>query len=140
MPELTFDAVGVGRVEAHLTGFRHRLEHPEPGFDNAADYLRGRMGRRFATRGDGSWRPNRPGTLRQKGGSQPLVDSGALLASFVRRGRGSVQRVSGSTMTYGTSLFYARFVGKRRRLFNTTATDRRQVSERFLHYLMGGWE
>lgn len=137
--QLVVTETGVTKTVEDFLTLQHRLVEPRPGFESVADYLRGRQSRRFATRGDGSWPPLRETTVKRKGNARVLYMTGALQRSLTTKGRGSVQRVSGQTMTFGTSLFYARFVAKKRPLFNTTSTDRRQASNRFMRYLLGGF-
>jgi hypothetical protein len=135
---LDVEVTGVTKTVEDFLTLQHRLSEPRVGFESVADYLRGREARRFASRGDGRWPPLRENTVQRKGHSRVLYLTGALQRSLTGKGRGSVQRISGQTMTFGTSLFYARFVAKKRPLFNTTSTDRRQASNRFMHYLLGG--
>jgi hypothetical protein len=120
----------VAKTVGDFLTLQHRLEEPGGGFASAANYLRGREARRFASRGDGSWPPLAKSTVRRKGNARMLYLTGALERSLTTSESGNVERISGQTMTFGTSLFYGRFVAKKRPLFNTTPADRREVSTR----------
>lgn len=136
--KLEVDVIGLDKVEAHLTTFRERLDQPQPVFKNdIASYFRAIERRRFETEGDGQWPALNPNTIRKKGSSRPMVDSGGLLASLtVPRARGAVTRATRTTLTFGTRLFYAKFVTKRRPLFNTTEQDARIVAKRIVDWLL----
>lgn len=133
---LEVDATGVDRASSRFVRLQHRLDNPRPVFEQVADVLRAGQRRRFATRGDGRWPALSRSTVRKKGHARVLYMTGALQRSLASRGAGSVQQVTGSQMRFGTSLFYARFVAKRRPLFSVRATEKRQISARVLRYLM----
>lgn len=138
--DLRIDA-DTGHVVDDFLGFMRRLEKPAVGFELVADYLRGRELHRFATRGDGAWPPDSKETVRRKGNNRPLYDTGALFRSLTAPdAKGSVVRPRGQQMTFGTSLFYARFVSKKRPLFNTTTVDRTESAGRMMAWLMGAFE
>jgi hypothetical protein len=137
---LELDAGGVDVVVADFLALRNRFEDPAPVLEtDVAYYLRGRQGRRFATRGDGTWRRDKPSTVRRKGNAQVGRDSGDMIASFTRsRAKGSVARARGGTLTFGTSLYWARFFTRERPLFHTKDSDERAVAARVLRWLIGG--
>lgn len=132
---------GADRTSSRFHQLQARLAEPRPALEQAADYWREREAKRFATRGGGRWEPDMPETVKRKGHARVGVDSGRLMASLTRKGApGSVSRISGATLRFGTSDYRARFFAKRRPLFNVTATDRRQVAGRIARWLMEPFE
>jgi phage gpG-like protein len=140
--DLQIDVSGVDRTSSRFMKMMRRLQDPSDVLENqVADYLRQRQSHRFATHGDGTWPANAKSTVRKKGNGRPLYDSGTLFRALTReRTAGSRSSAHGDTLTFGTSLFYARFIAKRRPLFNTTRADKVQISARVRRYLMGPFE
>lgn len=132
---------GADRTSSRFHQLQARLAEPRPALEQAADYWREREARRFATDGDGRWPDLKNETIKRKGSARPLVDSGRLRASLtVKQAPGSMARITGATLRFGTTVYYGRFVAKRRPLFNVTATDRRQVAGRIARWLMEPFE
>jgi hypothetical protein len=130
---------GAERAASRFTRMQRRFQNPEPGFREVADFYRDRMRRRFASMGDGTWAPDAAETVRRKGSARPWIDSGKTMRSVTARGApGSVEKMTKTSMRFGTSIFYARFASRRRPLFNVTKADRRQVVSRFTRYLLEG--
>lgn len=131
---------GADRQKSRLTTLSHRLEHPEPGLRHVADVLRAGERRRFRTRGDGSWRPNRPSTVEQKGSARVLVMSGATERSLTVKGApGSVEQVSGFTLRFGTThLAGHSFLTRRWPLFRSSRQLAKPIASRFGRWLLEG--
>jgi phage gpG-like protein len=134
---LDVEVSGDEKVQSHFSALVRRLEHPAPVMETkVVDFYQRRQRQRFASRGGGSWPANRPGTVRQKGNGRVGIDSGSLFRSLTSSSRGSVARVSGDTLTFGTSLFTAHFFKKRHPLFNMRGADAKHVSSIVLQFLL----
>jgi phage gpG-like protein len=138
---IDIDVRGATRTASHFVEMHRRLAQPKPALDDVADYWRQREQRRFTTAGDGTWQPLAESTVKRKGHARILFDTGRGMASLTRKGApGSVARITGATLQFGTSIYYLRFAAKRRPLFNVTATDRRAIAGRVTAYLMGAFD
>ena len=132
-----FEVRGADLVSRLFGRTAHRIEDPRPGLREIADYLRVVEREQFASRGKGKWTPLRPGTIRQKGSSTPLVASGALMRSLTaKRGRGRKSRVTKSGLVFGTSLYYARFVSKRRPVIDLSRSNARRMAQIMGRYVV----
>jgi hypothetical protein len=134
--DLQITATGVDRTVKDFMALRNRLASPEPVLQgDVADFLRLRMRERFASRGEGRWAPLKKNTVARKGNSRVWFDSGAAMASVTRKGApGAKATARNGTLTFGTSIFYARFVSRRRPLI-----DPRMVSDHRLGKLIVDW-
>lgn len=138
---LEIEARGTDRVGTRFAQLERALRNPRPALEQAADYLRQREQRRFLTQGDGSWQPLADQTVKRKGNARILIDSGKAMRSLTVKGApGSVARITGATLRFGTSVYYMRFQANRRPLFDITATDRRQIAGRVAHVLMEAFD
>ena len=96
----------------------------------------------FATRGHGRWPANDPKTIRQKGHDRPMVDSGKLLAALTLPGApGSVAQKRNTSLAFGVddrSIYWAKFVGKRRPFIVSERIAGRLGADAVNDYLTGG--
>lgn len=86
-----------------------RLFDGSPQFRGIVDLLLESQAERFAGRGT-RWRKLSRSTIRREGPHRPLVLTGLLMRSLtVPSARGQILRITPSTLTFGTRIFYARF-------------------------------
>lgn len=83
-------------IEAHL-------QDPRPGLRQVAEDIQHREAHVFATANGGAWDPLNPATVKRKGSSRILVDTGRLERSLSGRGGGAVVRVNRDDLFVGTS-------------------------------------
>jgi hypothetical protein len=130
MSFIEFDVRGADLASRLFGRTSYRLEDPRPAFRDIGVYLRGVEREQFVSHGgrSGGWAPLSPQTVRQKGSSTPLVATGALMHSLTGRGRGHRERVSKAELLFGTSVFYGRFVAKRRPIIDLNRGDARHIA------------
>lgn len=93
-------------------------------------------------RGGGSWKPLKPETVKRKGSSQILVDTGQLKASLTEPGANfQILNISGSTIEFGTSdpvaVFHDEGRGQARRpLFKLVPGDENRWASMITEHLM----
>jgi hypothetical protein len=139
--QLTVRVAGAELAGKLFTRTGQRLENPEPGLRLVADHLRKVESEQFASRGGrtGGWPELDPDTIRQKGSSEVLVATGELMRSLTRRGAaGSKEQITNEGLLFGTTLYYARFVSKRRPLVGLNSGDRREIAQQFMRWVFRG--
>lgn len=132
--QLTIRETGVDKVERRFKVFGERLADPRPALRLALDKIEDANYQRIET-GKGIRRDTKATTARKKReGSDltPLRESGALLASMRRGGRGNIFKVYRTVGRYGTDLPHAhlqftRKTVKARRVVTIQKTTRQKA-------------
>lgn len=101
-----YDVIGDEEVIHDLRGMSARAVESRPILESIAGQLRRAELEHFETRGHGTWPPLAASTIRAKGHSTILVDSGDLKADLTEEG--GVEEIIGDELVYGTTIFYAR--------------------------------
>lgn len=132
---------GDDRARRRLQRLADRAEDLRPGWEKVLGKLRQEEIRIFSTRGYGTWPENAPETVARKGGSHPLIDTGRLNDALTRkRARGSVSRTARAYALFGVNdrtLFYSRFVGKRRPFIVSERRADRIATRALIEHLEG---
>lgn len=132
---------------ALLGRLSRRLADGRPQLVGLVDQLLGAQRERFAGRGQ-RWKRLAPSTLRwhrrEGAGPQPLMLTGELARSLTIRGyRGQIVRVTPTSLTFGTRVWYARFHHKgvgvpRRTVVGLTRVQKKRVVDELRDLLMEG--
>jgi phage gpG-like protein len=140
--DLTVSQTGAELAARLLGRTGKRLDDPRPGLRLVFDYLREIETQQFATGGrarGGGWDENHPLTAKRKGHSRPLVASKRLMRSLTgKRGAGARRDVSRTEAHFGTKVWYARFVVKRRPFLVFDRRDRRAIKRILRSYVLTG--
>jgi hypothetical protein len=140
MAGLDVDAVGVDHAAHTILSLGKRARNAEPAWSGIEDLLFRDRRQQFAS-GRG-WEPLHESTLRIKRAAgqptKPLVASGALMRSLTSRAAGHKSVRSRDQLLFGTQIFYARFVSKRRPLNKLSLRTRFQIANRLRRYVLTG--
>lgn len=132
---------GDDRARRRLDRLAARAEDLRPGWEKVLGKLREEEIRIFSTRGYGTWPANADETIARKGSSRPLIDTGHLNDALTRRrARGSVSRTARAYALFGVNdrtIFYSRFVGKRRPFIVSEQRADRIATRALLEHLEG---
>lgn len=119
-----------------LSRLARRLEDGRPQLLGLVDMLLGAQRERFLGRGS-RWKRLAPATIREHRrhglGPAPLILTGTLMRSITQRGApGQVVRVTPTTLTFGTRIWYAKFAHRgigepRRTVVGLTRVHRKNV-------------
>jgi Phage virion morphogenesis family len=110
-----FEAEGDKLVSRELLDMGDRALDARPAFRLIADDFREFEAARFDSRGEGTWVPLAPATIREKAerGLDPRVlhATGQLRASLTKKGaKGSYSRIFPSFMLFGSTVPYAKYL------------------------------
>lgn len=141
MTGIEIDAAGDGTAAEMLARIARRARQPRPAFHAIFKLLREGEREVFATRGatiGEAWPGLAKATKRIKGHGQPLRASGDLIASLtLPLAPGRVADVAGQAARFGTGLFYARFVARRRPMVGASQSTSHRAGEAMLRFLLG---
>jgi len=119
-----------------------RAQNLTGAWDRLLPRLRAEERKIFASRGRGHWPANSPRTIAIKGRDEPNVDTGRLMRALtVNRARGSKTRRQKTQMLFGVndnSIYWSRFVGKRRPFIVDDKTARKLGTRSVLEHLIYG--
>lgn len=141
MTGIEIDAAGDGMAAEMLSRIGRRARQPRPAFHAIFKILREGEREAFSSRGatiGEAWPGLSKATKRIKGHGQPLRASGDLIASLTLPfARGRVAEAAGQSARFGTSLFYARFVARRRPMVGASQPTGHRAAEAMLRFLLG---
>lgn len=113
---IDFEVYGDEQISRDLLRFSDRVTNAKPAFKRIADQVRSQVGEQFESEGEagsGGWAPLKDSTLNRKAAlglsSKVLQATGDLLASLTGTGGGNIEKVTGTSLTFGTELSYGRW-------------------------------
>jgi hypothetical protein len=140
--ELSISVEGDERLDNMLRQCGYRAFNAEPALNSILHRMVEAEEALFAT---SPWVPNAEATVENKGGSEPLVRTGALRASLTNLGdKNMIAEVTDSTLKFGTRLWYAHFsLGTKtgepeRNPMKIKARDKRAIREIVLNWILEG--
>lgn len=143
MLRIEFD-VAENTASEHLDDIARRARDMRPALNKILDLITEGERKQFATRGaflGDTWEPLSARTLAAKARrGQPstiMVASGKLLSSLTG-GAGRRSRVSGTSLTFSTAVFYARFQQKRRQVVGMNRSQVDEAADLVRDYLITG--
>lgn len=139
--DLDIRVTGARAAAERLYGLDDLAGDLSPAFDDVVDWFHNRMGERFRSRGDGSWRVLKANTVRRKHGDRRvMIATQRLLGSLTTRGAGSIVDITPARLVVGTAIPYAQHHQRRRggrRLITITQRDRQDVLDVITDRLLG---
>lgn len=142
--KLDVEVKGMAQAVAGIEGLAIRSRSLGPLARGFADIVNRSVGLRFQSKGQGSWPPLSPDTLRQRkgGGDQMLVDSGELRSALThQRAEATLDELRASP---APEVPYARFVNygtvnmPARKLVELRFSEKREVARLVSEYVTKG--
>jgi hypothetical protein len=134
MDGLTVNVTGAMLIAKLFHRTSAHLEDPRPAFRSVEDYLQQVEMRKFAT--GAGWPRLAPSTIRQKHSARILIATGTLMRQLTRKG--GKRLITRQSLTFGPTVFYARFVSKRRPLNELSFRNRREIRSIIRRYVRSG--
>lgn len=146
--DLQLAITGDEAAERRLIEMARRTRDPRPVLNRLSDMIRDAQVERFGqNRGMKKLAPSTLARKRREGlDERPLRRTGLLVRSVtVEHAREQIDRIHGDELTFGTSVYYARFHDKgegvpKRRVINLTNRQRGPVGDTILDWVFGRGE